>query len=51
MTIFNKILEKIKVVRIVTPLSILKVDPEIKFKAMYCKMDNEASQIPGIANT
>jgi len=50
-TILNKILEKTKVVRIVAPLSILKVDPEIKFKAMYCKIDNEASQIPGMANT
>jgi hypothetical protein len=35
----------------VAPLSILKVDPEIKFKAIYCRVDIEASHIPGIANT
>jgi len=48
---FKRIFKKKSVVMMVPPTSILKVDPEIKFKAIYCIIDSEASQKPGMAKT
>jgi hypothetical protein len=46
--IFIKILENITVVIRFPPCNILKVDPVIKFRAIYCKTDKLTSQIDGM---
>lgn len=49
-TILIRILEKIAVVTILAPLNIIYVDPEIKLKPIYCKIEEQESARAGIKN-
>lgn len=48
MTILTKILEKIAVVMMDAPLNITYVDPAIKLKPIYCRIDERVSDAAGI---
>ena len=46
--ILSNILEKSSVVTMLPPIRILYVDPGIKLRAMYCIIERDASQSPGM---
>lgn len=50
-TIPARIFEKMAVVTIEVPLSIIKVDPEIKASPIYWSIEESASERAGIAKT